>query len=1123
MSHIRYLFMVLMIINIQTFAKGYAQTHNITIRERNKTVEEILGIIEEKANVYFFYNDKEVDLKRKVTIEMVDQPLSKVLETLFKDSSSKFVIDGNQVYISKKPEAKLEQQPDIRITGRVSDNDDAPLPGASVFIKGTSLGVVTDINGNFSITVPGKGSVLQFSFVGYATQEFVTGDRTTLDVVLAEIAVAIEEIVVVAYATQKKVSVTGAVSSVQTKELRQSSAANLSAALAGRMPGLMALQTSGQPGNDEVNLYLRGIGTLNDATPLILIDGVPRTNISVLDPNEIASVSILKDASATAVFGVRGANGAILITTRRGTPGKTELSLTIDQSFQQFTGRATRIHSWEFAELRNQAFLNSNPNASDAQLPFTQYMIDMYKSGEDPVFYPDRDVFHDYFRDWSPQTRVNLNLSGGTEKVSYFLNVGYVGQGGQFKTEPESYLGYDPSYKMDRYTFRSNVDYSITNNLKLSLNIGTYLEKTNAPQVSGGIDQTMSYYWATPPTDPGPLTVAGYGVPVGEVLNQSGLSNSRYGEINRTGYQQETGTQLNSSIALDYKLDFIAKGLIARAMMAFDVKARTIMNGVRLYDVYSFSVARTPEETNSYNVLSTNKDVSISLSQTAASFYYMNFQGSLNYARSFGRHDVGAMTLFQRDNYERSNYAADLPFNVVGIVGRVTYGFDERYLAELNVGYNGTEQFAPDNRFGFFPAVSAGWVISNERFFKDNPVLTHLKLRASFGKVGNDKLGDYRFLYLTKITRERGDISSLGRGNRITQGLMANEAIQWEESFKQNYGLDVQLWKGLTINADVFLEKRDKILIGRNTVPVLQGVPLTNVPRVNMGKVNNKGYELELTYRKIVNSDFSFTVRGNYAYNENKVIEADEPRLSEEYAYRYRKTGYSVGQNFVYQVDYSNETGFINTLEELEEAKKMYNVGGVPRLGDLKYLDVNEDGVIDVKDLSPVGYSDVPRIGYGFSASMNYRNIDFSFLLSGIAKTNRLFSGNGWGATEFGLVGFYTDWHLKAWTQERYNKYEEILYPALGLSAGSSQPMVGNSFYLLNRSFLRLKNIELGYTLPQKWLEPVHISRVRMYVNGNNLLTWKKYPINTIDPEANIAPRVYPITRMVNAGVNVVF
>ncbi|MDR1866178.1 MAG: TonB-dependent receptor [Bacteroidales bacterium] len=1009
-----------------------------------------------------------------------------------------------------------------QISGTVVDENGEAVIGANVIEKGVSSnGTITDVNGNFSLNVS-DGATLQVSYIGYITQEIPTGSRNRFDIRLEEDTRLLEEVVVVGYGTQKKVSVTGAVASVQTKDLRQSSAANLSSALAGRLPGLTALQTSGQPGNDNVNLYLRGRGTLNGSDPLIMIDGVPRDNISTLDPNEIESVSILKDASATAVFGVRGANGVIMITTRRGTAGKTELSVTADYSLQSFIVKADRNHSWEFAELRNQAARNSG--TAEANLPYTPYMIEKYKEGGDP-FYPDRDVFHDFFHDYAPQTRVNMNLSGGSDDLLYFLNTGYVGQGGQFKTESKDYLGYDPSYRMDRYSFRGNVDYKMAKNLKVSLNLASYLEKMNSPQtrdlfsdnMESMVTNMIAYLWATPPTDPGPVTAEGYGVPGNQVLNQSGQDRNIYGEVNRRGYRQETNTMLNSSLTIDWGLDFITKGLSTKFMASFDAKARTIIQGVRSYDCYSWSVARSADEESSYGVIRGNQDESIHLYKNMNTYYYSNFQYSLNYARQFDGHDVTALALFQRDNWEKNDYSAQLPFNMIGMVGRVTYGYGGRYLAEVNVGYNGSEQFAPKNRFGFFPAFSGGWVISEEGFLKNNKTLTHLKLRASYGEVGNDKLGGARFLYLSDIKEGGGPVASLGYGKGISQGLMGNEYLQWEVAHKQNYGLDVQFLKSLSLNFDVYREKRDHILISRGTVPELQGVPLGNIPKVNMAQVDNRGYEVELTWQKQLNRDLHVTLKGNYAYNENKQILVDEPALGEDYAYRYRSTGYSIGQPFGYLIDYSNGNGYINTQEELD-ALPTYNVGGVPRLGDFKYVDVNEDGEINEKDMAPIGYSEIPRISYGLSGAITYKQFDLSFLFSGIARSNR--ANAGWGATEFALAGFYSGWHKKAWTAERYANGEEILYPALSTAAGSSQK--ANSVFIMDRSFLRLKNMEIGYTLPERWTRPIGISRTRIYVNGNNLLTWKEYPIDTIDPEQANALS-YPITRMVNFGINVVF
>ena len=1012
----------------------------------------------------------------------------------------------------------ITQQKEL-VTGTVVDKDGFPLVGVNIMDSPVN-GTVTDIDGNFSIQVS-PSSKLSISYIGYVTQTVEVKRQKHLQIVLLENSELLEEVVVVGYGSQKKVSVTGAVASVQTKELKQSSSANLSNALAGRLPGLTAIQTSGQPGKDDVTLYLRGASTTNGASPLIMIDGVPRDNISSLDPNEIASVSILKDASATAVFGVRGANGVIMITTRRGEVGKQELNITADYSIQSFITRPDRIHSWEFAELRNQAARNSG--TSEENLPYSPYMIEKYRSGDDPVFYPDRDPYEAIFRKWAPQFRVNMNLNGGTEKLRYFVNAAYLGQGGQLKTESKDKLGYDPSFKMDRYNFRVNLDYQIAKNLKASVNVATYLEKMNSPQLrdlyGGSMDAMVTdmlhMTWATPPTDPGPLTMEGYGVPSDQVIAQMGTSDRNiYGDLNRRGYRQETNTNLNTSLVLDWGLDFITKGLSTKLMLSYDARAKTAMDGVRGLDMYGAVVARNASEKNHYKEIRVNQANTINLSKSMGSNYYMNIQYSLNYARQFGRHDITAMALLQRDNWQK--WDGDLPYNMLGLSARATYAYDSRYLLEANIGYNGSEQFAKGKRFGFFPAFSAGWVISNEGFLAENKVITNLKLRASYGKVGNDKLGSARFLYISNISQSGGFISSLGRGNQIVQGRLGNPNLSWEIAYKQNYGMDIQLFRELSLSVDYFVEKRSGVLISRGTVPEIQGVELENLPKVNMGKIDNKGFEMELSYNKTINKDLSFTVKGNFAYNKNVQKFMDEAMYSDQYAYRYRQTGFSIGQNFGYLIDTSNGNGYINSQEELDKLP-VYQIG-TPRIGDFKYVDLNGDGYINEKDMAPIGYSDIPRITYGFSGSVSYKGFDFSVLFSGIGQASRLYQGGG--VWEYSLAGFYSGYHLKAWTPERYENGEDILYPALGTSRGTSQ--VANSFFIMDRSFLRMKNIELGYTFPKDLLKRVSINNLRLFISGNNLLTWSKLPVNTIDPEQSAALS-YPITKMVNFGLNVSF
>lgn len=1014
------------------------------------------------------------------------------------------------------------------LTGKVVDSDGNPLVGASVIEKGNNVnGVTTDTDGVFRIRVKAN-AVIEVSFLGYVKKEIQSGSRSFIEVTLEEDNNTLDEVVVVGYGAQKKISVTGSVASIQTKDLLKSSQSNLSAALSGRLPGLATMQTSGRPGGDDVTLYLRGVSSTNGASPLILIDGVPRSGIGSLDPNEVASVTVLKDASATAVFGVRGANGVLLITTRRGEVGRMELSISLDYSLQRFTTSIDRTHSWEYAALRNEALRNEGKKPA-----YTDYMIQMYKSGADPVFFPDRDIMKEFFKDWAPQTRVNVNMNGGTEKLNYFINVGYIGQKGQFKTESPSVLGYDPSYKMNRANFRANVDYKLAKSLKLSLNVATYLQQSNTPQcqamfsdLNSMVADMISTIWATPSSTPGPVTVAGYytdtgtEVPANQIVGSSfnaDLKTNKYAELNRRGYQEATNMNLNSSLTLNWGLDFITKGLSTKFMIAFDALSSTTLSAGRVYDVYRAHPATSPEEKSYYQAVETDKqDMLVAPVRSNASNYYINLQYSINYARTFGRHDVSAMVLFQRDNWQYA--AADLPYNILGLAARATYGYDNRYLAEVDVGYNGSEQFAKGQRFGLFPAFSAGWVVSNESFLRDNRMLTHLKLRASYGKVGNDKLGSDRFLYLDNIKLVGGLIPSLGRNQAIMINKFGNPNITWEVAYKQNYGVDLQLFKDFSLSFDYFRERREDILISRGTIPEVLGVSVDDLPKVNMGVVENSGYEIEAGYHHQLKSGLRFSVKGNFAYNKNKQLNMDEAILSEDYAYRYRKTGYSIGQQFGYKIDYSNGNGYINTAEELEKATKMYKIG-TPRLGDFLYQDLNGDGEISEYDMAPIGYGNVPRITYGFSASVDWKGIDFSVHFSGIAKASRLYN-NSPGVTEFNGEGVYVDWHRHAWTPERYASGEKIEYPALSTVSGPSH--LANDFFIMDRSFLRLKTIELGYSLPSRWLRKIGMKKVRVYISGNNLITWKKIKLDAIDPEQNWEAN-YPLTKMVNFGANIVF
>ncbi len=1125
-------------------------SQRISISVTDMDMEKVLEKIEGQTKVRFIYSAEVIHAERKVTLDYQNQRLDTVLETLLGPLGIEYKVSKKTILLRKAVEKKTSlkaetiensiprAQADRDITGKVLDEKGEPIPGASVVVKGTTVGTSTNIEGIYQLSIPEDKDIVIVSFVGYISQEIRIGNAASLDITLKVDEKALEEVVVVGFGEQKKVSVTGSVSSVTSEVLQQSSSASLANSLSGRLPGLTSIQSGGgQPGRDDATMYLRGAATTNGRSPLILIDGVPRDNIRTLDANEVASVSILKDASATAVFGVRGANGVILITTKRGTAGKNELTINAEQSFTSFTREPERLHSLEYMVLRNEA----SKNDGITPLPFSEETMAKYANplaGLDPndpdyarkamvrkYIYPDHDYYREYVSRYAPQTRVNMNVTGGTDKVSYFVNGGYLHQGGNLNTEPKSVLGYDPAAKMDRYNFRANLDYKVTNSLKSFLNIGSYIEQVNMPAAwlygnndTGWMMSDLIYQAQTIlPITPGPTTIDGFGVAPGQIVDPGYMDRSAFEIMNRMGARNEVRSNLNASFGTEWDLsNVVTKGLSLKGMLSYDSKATTAMQGKKSERLYLAEVDMAKDQL-SYAVKRSDESL-LTLTKGADSRYNINIQGSINYARAFGKHDVTGMILGQRDTWESTG--GEIPFNVLGVAARATYGYDERYLAEVNMGYNGSEQFAPGHRYGFFPAFSAGWIISNENFLKNNRYITNLKLRASYGKVGNDKMGTARFLYQSNITLGGdGPLGSLGLGQTINQGLLGNPNITWEIAKKQNYGLDLQILRDLNLSVDVFKEHRSNILISRGTVPEFQGVPLGNIPKVNMGLVDNKGFELELSYNKALSKDFKIMISGNYGYNHNTVKFLDESARDETYAYRYRSTGFSLNQSWGYKIDYSNGNGYFNSKEELDSYLKTTTYGfGEPRVGDFKYIDLNKDGVINDKDQAPIGYSNIPRVIYGLSLTFEYKGFDLTTFFQGVGKYSSNYSQQG--VYEYIIRGTYFDYHKTAWTPERYAAGEKITYPALSTHSNTNHN--ANDFFVMNRSFTRLKNLVLGYTLPAGALKAVGVSKMRVYVSAQNYFTWAHLKMGHLDPE-NDASLGYPVAKMANFGLNITF
>lgn len=1030
----------------------------------------------------------------------------------------------------------LAQQSGKTITGKVLDENNQPMPGVTVIVDGTTNGTMTGSDGTFTLGGVPSGATVIVSCIGYTNQVLPEG-KSNYVVSLVPDSEMLEETVVVAFGQQKKLSVTGAISTVASADLRKTTSTRLDNALAGRVTGLTSMQSGGgQPGVDGATMYLRGAATTNGKSPLILVDGVERDNIRTIDMNEVESISVLKDASATALYGVQGANGVILIQTRKGQKGKAQLNISVDQSWTSFTKEPSRLHSWEYCELRNEALMNSGEKAAFSEETIAKFrnpLLGLDPSSPDydnqvairKAVYCDNDYYRMYLKSNTPQTRANANISGGTDFVNYFVNVGYIHQGGNLNTESPDYLGYDPQCYMNRLSLRSNLDFHITKNLTASLNIASYAENVNMPAVgdlyrgdqSWMITDIIYQSQTILPISPGPVTDPRFGGVSDGVVGYNYLDRSAYEIINRRGFHTNKRKNLNTQFSVNWDLgELVTKGLSVNGMAAYDTYNIGVLEGRKKEQVYNVRVDYD-SETLSY---SSNGDKIEPLTMTSSrlSNYQIYVQGSINYARTFGKHNVTAMATAYRRFWEGTS--ANIPYNVLGTAARATYSFDDRYLVEGNLGYNGSEQFAPSKRFGLFPSGSIGWIASNESFLKGNKYLTWLKFRASYGLVGNDSMDGLRFLYQddNQIQSGNGFVQGLG-GKIIKEGLIGNKNITWELSKKMNLGVEIGLFKDFRINVDYFTEKRDQILLKRRTVPSFQGVSSDYIPRVNMGKVDNHGVDVEVSYSHTFNRDFSISSRVNFGFNDNTVIELDEPMRSEEYAYQYHEEGFRLGQEFGYLIDWNSPgNGYFTSQDEIDSYYP-YEFGGKPRVGDFVYKDVNGDGVIDQKDLSPIGYSTtVPGLNYGISLGLNFKGIDFNVLFSGLGRYSKYYSGQG--VVEWTKQGTYFDWTRNGWTEERYKNGEKITYPAISTSQTVSH--TENDFFIQNRSFLRLKNIELGYTLPERFLSKVGVKALRVYVSGQNLFVWDNLRITHIDPEQNNSYG-YPITKNVTLGLNINF
>lgn len=1006
-----------------------------------------------------------------------------------------------------------------QVKGVVKDPSGETIIGASVLEKGTTNGTVTDYDGKFVLEVA-NNAVLQVSYIGYQAQDVPVKGQTILTVILKEDTEVLDEVVVVGYGAQKKESVVGAISQVSSKELLKSPAANVSQALAGKISGVITSQTSGAPGADDADIYIRGRASFaGDNQPLILVDGVERS-FSQISPDDIESISVLKDASATAVYGVRGANGVMLITTKRGKEQKPKVSLTANWQVQSPTRKDTYLDAYDSVVLLEEALANDGMSSH-----YSAYDLSMYRksrdgqlTGLDAMLYPNVDWYDTVLRSSAPAQRYNINIQGGTKRIRYFASAEYYNQQGLFKNFSTDEYGNSSNSSYRRYAFRGNLDFLVTDDLTLSVNFGTRFEERRTPNSDERLDGSYSEVFYQLNHTPGWLFPVTYEIGEGEKRQtlyggNSQNQNNIVGRLAEAGFTRATNTINETNFIVDYNLGWLTEGLKVRGMASFDYDAYYNRKFTSNFATYELS------DRGNYNSLAGftkfNDDTELAYAgndQTTTYKLYMEVQ--LNYARKFGKHDVTAMALYNQNDYR---YQAELAKRYQGLVGRATYGYDDRYLAEVNFGYNGSENFRQGKRFGFFPSFSLGWRISNEKFMQGTSKwLNNLKLRGSYGEVGNDVYMlngvQQRFLYEPVWTQLANSymFGSSRWETGIYESQYPNYDVTWERAKKYNVGLEFSLWNNiLSGNVDYFYESRSNILTLYQSRPQWVGV---NMAAGNLGETKNSGFEFELKHNNRIGKNLYYNVGFTFSHARNEIISMDEPSLKTEYR---KREGHSINQYFGLICD-----GFV-TSADLADPNLPSSTYGSVKVGDLKYRDMNNDGFIDDRDETFIGFSDIPENTYALTLGAQWKGIGFSIMFQGVDHVSRFYDAEAMYAFVGG--GKVKEHHIGRWNPAMSEEWNlgNATYPLLHYDANGSHNQRQSSFFLKNGAFLRLKNIELSYTLPQSWVKKALMSECRLFVNANNLVTWDHLDGLT-DPESNGSNR-YPIMKTMNFGVNIQF
>jgi TonB-linked SusC/RagA family outer membrane protein len=988
------------------------------------------------------------------------------------------------------------------VKGTVTDaQTHEALIGVSVIVVGSNQGTVTDIDGNYELEVsPAKNARLRFVYLGYKDMEVSVLEKSTVNVEMTENTQLIDEVVVVAYGKQKKESVIGSISSINGKELTSLPVSNFSQALAGKVAGVQIVQPSGEVGKDEAEIYVRGIATFNNASPIYIVDGIERSSIAQIDPNEIQSFNVLKDASATAVYGIRGANGVIIITTKRGTTGVPTVSFSAQAAITQPTRIPHPLGAYYTSALKNLNMYNGSRNDDYSALDLLEY-----RTHASPYVHPDVDWVDEVMKDHSSMQQYNVNVTGGTDLVKYFVSGGFLTQDGFYK--------HDDNTKFSRYNFRSNLDFNLSKQLSVSFNLGSRIEKRVYP------GQAWYGSW---PIYRGAFAVGGRTYPAynpdGSYGSKGDEYNNLIGKLENAGIYKNTKSVVEMSLNGKYKMDFILPGLALRGQMAFDNTGANEALWNKSYATYEYNLAK-----DTYRQI--GEDGQLVYDWEGGTFdRKIYFEGGLEYEHTFGPHSFTGLVLATRDNRVINTY---INYASQGLLGRITYDFDKRYFAEVNVGYNGSENFPKNKRYGLFPAFALGWMVSNEKFISETNLakaISMFKIRGSIGWVGNDKTGDIttsdyqanRFMYLQTYDNVGGILTGIGDTQLwgIRQGDIANYNVGWEVARKSNIGFDSDFWKGLlSISFDYFYEYRDKILVN-NIADITPAYVGAAFKPANLGIVENRGWEVELSHRKNIGKDFSYSVKGNVSFAQNKVIQRADPEGMLPYQ---RQAGYPIGVSNMYRV-----IGIFQSYEEIANSPSQMGLPGNSevRPGDLKFLDFNNDGVIDAADAFRQGYGNVPELQYGVSLGANYKGFDFNVLFQGSDRSQ--FAKNWEIMWHFSNNDNVFDKHWYYWSPEMSGNEQYIRLYSTTYANNEPGGAEGSTYSRGSGKYIRMKTAEVGYTLPAALVKKAYMSSVRVYLSGVNLFMWSEEPY--IDPDnRDVRGGMMPQTQAFNFGININF